>query len=98
MEKLDSCFLQILEIEFQPPDYPSAYDSSQMREEYELWRGIAKGNLGTNCHLRGDYQQAIPLLKYSIEKAVEYNDFNFSYAIGKAILLSEIFLDISDLP
>ena len=96
--KSDFCFLKILEIEFQNPDQLSVYDSSQMREEYELWRGIAKGNLGTNHYLRGEYDQAIPLLKYSIEKVVEYNDFNFPYAIEKAILLSEIFLDMSDLP
>jgi len=98
LEKSDSCFLQILEIEIQNLEQQSVYDSSHTRKEYELWRGIAKGNLGTNCHLRGDHDQAIPLLQYSIEKAVEYNDFNFPYAIGKAILLAEIFIELSDLP
>ena len=97
LEKSDSCFLQILEIEFQNPERQSAYDSSYMWKEYEMWRGIAKGNLGTNCYLRGEYDQAIPLLQYSIEKTLEYNDFNFPYAISKAVLLSEIFLNISDM-
>ena len=98
LDKSDSCFLQILEIECQILDQQSVYDSSHKRIEYELWGGIAKGNLGTNHYLRKDYDQAIPLLQYSIEKAVEYNDFNFPYAIGKAILLSEIFIELFDLP
>ena len=99
LAKSDSCFLKITEMKLKYPDQPSAYDSTYIQHEYELWMGIAKGNLGTNCHLRGDYQQAIPLLKYGIEKAVGNNNkHNYPYAIGKAILLSEIFLDMSDLP
>ena len=98
LDKSDSCFLQILKIEIQNLDQQSVYDSFHTRKEYELWRGIAKGNLGTNHYLRGEYDQAIPLLQFSIEKAVEYNDFNFPYAIGKAILLAEIFIELSDLP
>ncbi|MCL2073928.1 MAG: AraC family transcriptional regulator [Marinilabiliaceae bacterium] len=99
LEKSDSCFLQITEMKLQYPNQLSGYDSTYIQHEYELWMGIAKGNLGTNHHLRNEYQQAIPLLKYSIEKATDNNNqHNFPYAIGKAILLSEIFIEQSDLP
>ena len=99
LDKSDSCFRQITEMKLQYPNQLFGYDSIYIQHEYQLWAGIAKGNLGTNCYLRGDYQQAIPLLKYGIEKAVgNKNQHNFPYAIGKAILLAEIFIELSDLP
>jgi len=98
LEKSDYYFNRILEIPFSP-----ALDSDDkemlflLQNEHDLWAELARGNLGTNFYLRGDYDSAIPLLISSMEKAVQYNDYNYPYAIGKAVLLAEIFLEKNDL-
>ena len=86
LEKSDSCFLKIIRTD-------SIYQGDY---EYELWAAIAKGNLGVNYYLRGNYNNAIPLLKYGMEKSIEDNEYNYAYAIGKAHILAEIFLAMHD--
>jgi AraC-like DNA-binding protein len=58
----------------------------------ELWTAIAKGNLGTNYYLRGEYSEAIPLLIEGMEGAVKNNTYNYPYAAGKALVLARIYL------
>ena len=96
LEKSDSCFLKIFETAPQNPEqaYPSYMETKQ--NAYNLWCYIAKGNLGYNYYLRGDYENAIPLLKTAAEKTVENNSYNYPYAAGKALTLSEIFLITND--
>ena len=57
---------------------------------FELWEGIAKGNLGDNLYLEGKYDEAIPLLKFSLNSMSKHLDF--AYASGTAITLSDIYL------
>ena len=61
-------------------------------EDYhrDLWNGIAQGNLGRNMLLCGEYDQAIPLLKSSIEKTLRFDDYGF--ASGAAMNLADIYL------
>ncbi len=58
------------------------------------WEGIAKGNLGENCYLRGDYKKAIPLLEYNYRASEKENDFG--NAAGALITLSAIYLEKKD--
>jgi AraC-like DNA-binding protein len=57
----------------------------------DLWSGVAKGNLGYNLFLEEKYDEAIPLLEFSLHKTVQYNDF--AYASGPAINLADIYLE-----
>jgi AraC-like DNA-binding protein len=102
LEKSDSCFCRIISIKPDSPGAPSPTSTAVARftlqDEHELWVAIAKGNLGTNACLRGDYDAAIPLLAYSVEKTVENNPFNYPYAIGKALTLSKIYIRSKQLP
>ena len=102
LDKSDSCFRKILETAPQLPEQPSPTGNRNvgftLQDEYELWVAIAKGNLGTNAYLRGDYDAAVPLLEYGMEKATENNPYNYPYAVSKALTLSDIFLLTSDLP
>ena len=95
-EKSDSCFSGIFNTMPQNPLRPSSSQDPNTRftqqDEYELWIAIAKGNLGSNRYLCGDYDEAIPLLIYSIEETTKNNPYNYSYAAGKALTLSEIYL------
>jgi len=95
-EKSDSCFAGIFNTKPQNPLQPSPSQDPNTRftqqDEYKPWVAIAKGNLGTNRYLCGDYDQAIPLLTYSIEETTKNNPFNYPYAAGKALTLSEIYL------
>ncbi|HRP90475.1 MAG TPA: tetratricopeptide repeat protein [Edaphocola sp.] len=70
------CFQQILDCSF---------------PEAENWKRIAKGNLGGNYYLKGDYAQALPLLEADLKRSLEANDFGNS--AGAAISLSAIFLE-----
>ena len=104
LEKSDSCFRRILDIKISNPQQPhfgvnpTNKDIYTRQDNYELWVGIAQGGLGTNCYLRGNYQEAIPLLILGMEKVTEHeNPHNYPYAAQRALLLSEIFLATSDL-
>lgn len=96
----DSCFFHILEMNpFETnsvavvesmPGQPSIHDENNM------WAVIAKGNLGHNAYLRGDYEVAIPLLEYVVEKLAIGNADNFHYAAEKALILAGLSLEIID--
>ncbi|WP_295938598.1 helix-turn-helix domain-containing protein [uncultured Alistipes sp.] len=61
--------------------------SADKETQYRQWEGIANGNLGYNQYLRGNYPQAVPLLKFSVERAEEYRDLAF--AARMAVPLAE---------
>lgn len=42
---------------------------------FAVWEAIARGGLGENAYLRGNYAEAVPLLQYNIDHAVSQNDF-----------------------
>jgi len=102
LEKSDFYFRKIIEEKPENPEQqsPTANKNTDftLQDEYGLWTAIAKGNLGNNCYLRGDYDSAIPLLEYSVEKVAAYNTHNYPYTAGKAIILSEIFIIQSNFP
>ncbi|WP_379100669.1 hypothetical protein [Pedobacter alpinus] len=56
------------------------------------WEAIAKGNLGYNCYLRGDYKQAVPLLEADVKAAVARYDWGL--ASGSLIPLADIYLKL----
>ncbi|GHV50084.1 hypothetical protein FACS1894181_10170 [Bacteroidia bacterium] len=97
LEKSDSCFRAILAL---MPDMQSIrrYPNFTVQERNELWAALARGNLGTNHYLRGEYDEAIPLLIQSMEGAIKNNKYNYPYAAGKALLLAEIYMMKNDLP
>jgi len=66
------------------------YFGNEVELSNEIWNGIAEGNIGYNMFLREDYDQAIPLLKSSLEKMTKYDDY--AYATGPAINLASIYL------
>lgn len=96
----DSCFNQILKLNPESPELVSPTADKDvafsLQQEYELWSAIAKGNLGTNAYLRKEYDTAIPLLQYGMERSVLDNPYNYSYAAGKALVLTDIFLERDD--
>lgn len=89
LQRSDSCYNRILAL--QPPKSDDAKILADFEREHTLWSYIAKGNLGHNAYLRNDYETAIPLLRYSVEKVTAHNPYNFSFSAGKAILLADIF-------
>ena len=56
----------------------------------DIWYGIAKGNLGYNLYLEEKYDEAIPLLEFSLKTMIRHEDFAF--ASGTAIDLANIYL------
>ena len=64
--------------------------SPENEAQHELWNGIAEGNIGDNMLQRHEYNQAISLLKSSIEKVLKHSDY--SYAAGRAVDLANIYL------
>ena len=81
-DRSDSCFrITMLPENVANPE--SDYDR-------EIWEGIGSGNIGHNMMLRGEYDQAIPLLINSIEKMLKWEDFG--YATGPAVNLANIYL------
>ncbi len=91
LNRSDSCYERILAAT--PPDTTS----QEVRSERNLWAYIAKGQLGHNDYLRGDYDRAIPLLAYAVEKVAAHNPYNYSYTAGKAILLADIYVKRNEL-
>lgn len=61
---------------------------NRQSEGWTWWEGIARGNLGYNYYLRGDYGEAIPLIQYDLEKAVATEDFGL--AAGALTWLADI--------
>lgn len=74
------------------------YFSSILRTQFPrskiTWEGIAKGNLGENCYLRGDYEKAIPLLEFNSREAEKVSDFG--NAAGAQTVLAAIYLEKKD--
>jgi AraC-like DNA-binding protein len=81
LDRSDAYFRAIMQVEYQLPEHELDRDN---------WDGIAQGNLGHNMLLRKEYDNAIPLLKSSIEKMLKHNDYAF--ASGPAVNLAEIYL------
>ena len=86
LDRSDSCFRSMMNVVFHPENKIIS----------EVWDGIAEGNIGYNMLLRGEYDNAIPLLKSSIEKVLKGNDYAF--ASGPAIDLADIYLRKGKLP
>lgn len=82
----DSCFRKVLEMRSLSPD--SIKDNL-------IWEAIAKGNLGYNHFLRGEWEEAIPLLEFSYRHMITFNDYH--HASGTTISLAEIFLQRREL-
>jgi len=59
------------------------------------WQGIASGNLGNNCFLRGQYDQAIPLLQKDVDEAIKEADWGL--ASNSLMLLGNISLNRQDI-
>lgn len=57
---------------------------------HEEWTGIASGNLGYNQYLRGNYQNALPLLQADIDAALKHNEKGL--ASGSLIPMADIYL------
>ena len=85
-DRSDSCFHEIINVAEMFPENELFYDR---------WLGIANGNIGHNMLQRNEYENAIPLLKSSIEKMLKHADY--AYASGPAINLSEIYLKMENL-
>jgi DNA-binding CsgD family transcriptional regulator len=62
---------------------------------YTTWEGIAKGGLGLNHFLRGDYEAAIPYLQSDVDEALKKEDYGL--AAGSLIPLADIFLRKNEL-
>lgn len=45
---------------------------------YKVWAAIARGGLGENAYLRGNFKEAIPLLQANIDEAVKQKDFGLA--------------------
>jgi len=58
-----------------------------------VWESIAKGNLGYNCYLRGEYEKAIPLFEADISTALATGDLGL--ASGSLIPLADIYLKLN---
>ena len=81
LDRADSCFRAIMQ---------TNYVDSMGEKNRDNWGGIAEGNIGDNMFLRGEYDQAIPLFKSSIEKMLKFNDYAF--ASEPAVNLAKIYL------
>ena len=81
LDRSDSCFHIILQ---------TKYFLSRDEENRDDWDGIAEGNIGRNMVMRGEYGQAIPLLKSSLEKVLKSGDYGF--ASGPSNMLAAVYL------
>ncbi|MDR0831083.1 MAG: helix-turn-helix domain-containing protein [Prevotellaceae bacterium] len=86
LDRSDSCFYAILQTQY------FRYSDEEKRE---TWEGIAEGNIGRNMILRKEYDNAIPLLKSSIEKTIKINDY--AYATLPTINLAIIYIQKNNL-
>ncbi len=60
-----------------------------VNQKDSTWMGIVKGNLGHNEYLRGRYEQAIPLMKLCIDRAIIDRDWGL--ASGSLMPLANIY-------
>ncbi|MCF2490652.1 hypothetical protein [Dyadobacter sp. CY347] len=58
-------------------------------DDYNVWKGIAQGDLGQTAYLRGKYDEAIPLLEANINQAIIISDLG--QAARSLTILSDIF-------
>ncbi|MGZ3872193.1 MAG: tetratricopeptide repeat protein [Mucilaginibacter sp.] len=58
-----------------------------------VWENIARGNLGYNSYLRGDYQKAIPNFRADIRSAIEIQDWGL--ASGSLMPLADVYLKLN---
>jgi DNA-binding CsgD family transcriptional regulator len=58
-------------------------------KENPAWAGIAKGNLGYNYYLRGQYDKAVPLFQTDISNAISSADWGL--AAGSMMPLADIY-------
>lgn len=89
LRRSDSCYQCILDIRI--PDTCDVAVRAGWESEHALWSYIAQGQLGTNHYLRGEYDQAIPLLAYAVEKIPAHNPYNYSFTASKALTLVSIY-------
>lgn len=61
---------------------------------YELWEGIATGNMGYNLFLQKRYMEAKPLLEKDVEIAEKFGDLGL--AVGSLVPLAHIALENND--
>ncbi|MCL2133860.1 MAG: AraC family transcriptional regulator [Bacteroidales bacterium] len=94
----DSCFRLILETVHDTVSFRGYVNLIEAQERIELWKALAKGNLGANHFLRGEYNEAIPLLIEGMEGAVKNNTHNNAYAAGRALDLAYIYVKNNNLP
>jgi AraC-like DNA-binding protein len=101
LQKSDSCFSIIFNIKPENPAQVSPTADTdvpfKLQDEYELWCAIAKGNLGSNHYLRGEYGQAIPLLQQSVRRVTKDNPYNYPFASGRALILANIYIEQKNL-
>ena len=62
---------------------------------YVTWQAIAKGGLGQNYYLRGEYDRAVPYLQADVDQALKTGDFGL--AAGSLITLADVFLKKNEL-
>lgn len=86
LDTSDNYFRKVLEIRSSGPD--------STRIDL-IWEAIAKGNLGYNNYLRGEFREAIPLLEFSYQHMVLFDDY--TYASGAAIALADIYVKQKEL-
>ena len=86
LDRSDSCFRAIMQVDYLLPE------EARFRD---LWNGIAEGNLGYNMLRREAYDEAIPLLKSSMENVLKFDDYGF--ASGPALNLADIYLKTNNL-
>ncbi len=96
LHKSDSCYQCILDIQI--PDTCDASVRAAFVREQALWSYLAQGQLGTNHYLRGEYDKAIPLLAYAVEKIPAHNPYNYSFTASKALTLVNIYIEQNNLP
>ena len=86
LDRSDSCFRAIMQVDYLLPE------EARFRD---LWNGIAEGNLGYNMLRREAYDEAIPLLKSSMENVLKFDDYAF--ASGPALNLADIYMKMNKL-
>lgn len=82
-EKSDSCFLRILDL------------AAPIEADRYVWDGIAGGNIGYNCLLRGDTERALAWMEPALRKMERPNDYPFTSNLAANI--ADVYLLRNDL-